>query len=573
MQDMLQTLDAIEAEIDHDPNANSWRSFLLLPRLWQMARSGVTSDPSTRMQLAVRLLNRLDQVTLNERQQAVLAESHFAALREELRVWAYQPTHYESLLFELQRYEAVGRQQEAERILATANVLARSPFGSDRQLATAIAQEYRGAGLRTAVTETLLNRFLPPPTRMQQPVNDQIRGANVSGQSHVTTGLSIRLVPDAQSLQMGVEAHGEVTSSTTARKGPATFHSTGRGRFLASKLLQYDGRRLFVRQSDVSTTLNNQLAEFETDYDSVPLINMFARSMALQQHDEEAPYAKQEVEAKLRRELRQRFDEQINSRLLAAEKQMQDNVLNPLAKLSLEPTMTGVRTTDTRLISHYRLASDTQLTAAHTRIWAPSASLLSVQLHQSTLNNVINQLNLAGRRIGLRELYEELAGTFNLDQTAIPDDLPDDVIIQFAPREPVRVDFHDNTVSLTLHISELTGGDRRFRNFTVRAHYEPESANLDARLFRRSYVELIGERLSFGDQIALRGVFSKAFAKQRPISLLDKRLTEHAAFKSLALIQFQVEYGWLALAVGREGDAVVGQVVNDVAEQAGRKLR
>ena len=573
MQVMLQKLDAMDALLNQEPYAKSWREFLELPRLWQTARAGTTSDPRARLTVATRVLSRLDRTAFDQRQQEALARPQIQAIVEELRRWAWQGQHYESLLFELQRYEAVGREQEAEKIHAAVVQLARSPLAADRELAETIEAEYRGPGMRIAVTETLLNRFLPPPSQINQPVNEHIRGADVSGESNVLTDLRIRLLPDSARLRLGLEARGEVNSRTTARKGPATFHSQGRSRFLARKQFLHDGDKLFVQRSDVATSLDNRLADFETDYDSVPLINLFARSMALQQHDVEAPLANREAEAKLQSHLRRRFDDEIHTRLLAAEKQVQEKVLSPLNELELNPQVTDVATTESRLIAHYRLAADDQLTAAQTRPWAPSASLMSLQLHQSSVNNLLNQLQLAGRQIELRALYQELADTFHMDRSVIPDDLPSDVWIHFADREPIRVDFHNNTVSLTLCIQELVGGDRRFRDFTVRAHYEPAPRDLDARLLRRSYVELMGERLSFGDQIALRGVFSKAFNKQRPIALLDERLTSHQAFKKLDLIQFQIEYGWIALAIGPEGEPFVGQNVDSIAEREGTQVR
>ena len=62
-----------------------------------------------------------------------------------------------------------------------------------------------------------------------------------------------------------------------------------------------------------------------------------------------------------------------------------------------------------RLIARYRLAGTNHLGAFTPRPQAPSDTMLSVQVHESMLNNTIDKLALSGKRTKLRQLYRELA--------------------------------------------------------------------------------------------------------------------------------------------------------------------
>jgi len=86
-----------------------------------------------------------------------------------------------------------------------------------------------------------------------------------------------------------------------------------------------------------------------------------------------------------------------------------------------------------------RLAARDELSAHKPRPQAPGDSMLSVQIHESALNNVLDQLHLHDRRLELTELYKEVAGRFALGRKVEPpEDLPENVFVTFAEEDPVR---------------------------------------------------------------------------------------------------------------------------------------
>ena len=97
----------------------------------------------------------------------------------------------------------------------------------------------------------------------------------------------------------------------------------------------------------------------------------------------------------------------------------------------------------------------------------PRNSLLSVQVHESALNNTLEQLKLEGKRYEIRELYRELADAFNRTELEIPEEVPEGVYVQFASRNAIRVQCDDNRVVLTLRIAELKRDRRNIRAFSA----------------------------------------------------------------------------------------------------------
>ena len=109
---------------------------------------------------------------------------------------------------------------------------------------------------------------------------------------------------------------------------------------------------------------------------------------------------------------------------------------------------------------------------------------------------------------------------------------------------------------LTLNIVEISKDPRQWNNFQVRVSYRPLVDGRSAELARDGAVQLIGQRLSNKDQIALRGIFSNAFPKNETIKLTPDRLLIDPKLQDLAITQFVIDDGWIGFAVGPKQFAV-----------------
>lgn len=542
-------LELVEQKLATLGQRDAWRTYLLLDDL--RYADGQPLDTGVRRELATDVLLRMNASMLTREQIQLMQGDEFQAMAAVLRKWATEPVDYRRLTHTLEQYEREPARVTAHSLAADINRL-RWTEAPTSELSSLLDSHYRNANIRIAISDHLLNRWLPRQQAIDEPVRSQILGARVFGRSRATSDLRLVLVPDASLWRMALEAAGNVQSQTESRKGPAIFYNHGNARYAARKWLLVDRHGIRVSHAEAQAQGDAQLMDVETEYDSFPLINSLARSIALQEYEDQAPQARRRMNDLVAGRAGRRMDEEVHRRLMEAEERFTRHVLDPLTELELNPTALDMETTETRLIARYRLAGAEQLAAHTPRPQAPSDSWLSLQLHESALNNTIEQFGVAGREATLRELFQELVTLFRFPDARIPEDLPEDVRVRFADQEPIRIAFSGGEAVMTLRIAELRAPDRHWQNFTVRASYRPSRTGLSATLFRDEYVQIYGPELGFREKLPLRAVFSTVLAKDRPIELVAEQIKQRPELSGLHVSQFVVHDGWLGLALGPE---------------------
>ncbi|MFM7845784.1 MAG: hypothetical protein ACKPEY_16355 [Planctomycetota bacterium] len=554
LQLLAERRSAVLARIAAKEHSAAWNRFLKLADAQQFPLDPAEITDSHRL-LAYQMLSRLDSPNLAESQQQYLQEETFLEWREALRSFAQQPVEVSQMLRSLERLELDGSEVDSHELARAIQTLQWSPRSEEQQLVEPLSDHYRNGNLRVAIAGDLINRLLHDTTSVDEPVDDVIRNARVRGQSHTNARVRVELLPDRRQWRLGLEARGDVAATTESRKGPATFLQDAWSNFSARKQLTVDRRGVRSETAEANARSTSDLRGFSTDFDHVPLFGLMARAVARNQYRDEVNAAQSEVEQRVADRARQRLDEEVTQRLSDAEGEFHRKWLVPLQRLGLEPTAVDMETTQTRLIVRYRLASGEQLAAHTARPQAPANSWLSVQIHQSAVNNTLAQLAFEGRRLTIPELYQELTARFDRPAPELPDELPDDISVQFADREAVRVRCDEQRLTIEIRIAELAQGTKnRWKNFIVKAHYVPVIDQRDATLVRDGIIEISGEKRSLGNQVVLRTVFAKVLSKNRPISLINEQLVKTPQLADLEVNQFVLLDGWLGVALAPKLD-------------------
>lgn len=551
-QAWLAAMAEVDSQLQATGAAAHWRNYLLIDRAGEEFDSSACS-PADQRRLARDILHRMHSSQLSYAQQQFLKSPHFVALDEQLQARAAESPDLVALLSAIEHHEHDDTSAHARALAAQYAVLRWDPDPGIRELSESVNTYYRNANVRVALSADLVNRLLPQENTQVEPVQDTIVGAYVEGQSHTRTQLRLVLLPDRSRWQIGLEALGHVASDTASTKGPATFYQKGHAFFRARKRLTVDRRGIRLFNAEANADSNNNLNDFETDFDGIPLLSNLARSVARSQYDASQFEAKMEVEGKIVVRATSQLDRQVAARLTKAQQDVQGRLIDPLQRLNLEPTAVDLETTAERLIARYRLAAGNQISAHTPRPQAPGDSLLSVQVHETAMNNILEKINLNSRRIELRELFKEITGRFNREPVPVPEDLPEDVYVTFADEDPVRLDCQDGRVRLTIRLKELdSGGRNKWHNFTVRGYYVPHPDQLDANLVREGIIELIGDReiIRIGDQIALRGIFSRVLSRNRKLNLVNKEIARAPELQDQQVTQFVIHDGWIGIALG-----------------------
>ena len=525
----------------------AWRHHLKIEDLQNTMVEG-EDEASHRRRLAHLVLNRMDDARKNPSQKAFVESAPLVNLDSALRDWSAESVDLSMLLANLENYESSRSPYIARQVAEQRQSLIWSPNELDHLVGKEIERHYRNANVRLAISDDLMNRFLPKPQILEDSVNDVIVGASVSGYSRTLNRLQLRLIPDPHKIRMGLEAHGVVHSNTGSSSGPVTIYNRGEASYVARKLMLVSDTGLHIWPAVSEAYAASDTHGMDTDYDAIPVLRSFVRKMAETQQDELYGEAMSEVEAKVRETSRRRLDQEADPRIKKMGKVYEQKVQSPLERLDLKPTPISMSTTNDRAIIRFRVAGDSQLGAHTPRPCAPSDSVASIQVHESVLNNVADQLMLNGQTFTLPELHRMVAEKLGLD-IAEPTDLPADAQVTFADKDAVTIRCDDGKIWVTLAVAELSQGRSTFRNFKATAVYHLTSHGLHTELERDGVVQLQGKRLNFREQIALRGVTAKLFSQNRKPQVISAERAKDPNLAGLSVSQLVVLDGWIGLAI------------------------
>ncbi len=551
-------LAAVDALTRGKPQGPAWSQYLTLESLRELA-DGRTVDEDRARAAARAVLYRLARVPMNPLQRQFIAERPIAALRTELRQWAATPVEFRGLLEHQERYEKTGSASAARLLEERCRQLALSSSAQQRQVGEFLESHYRNANVRVAVAGRLLDQLVPDRPDERQDVDDVVGGRPVHGESLTSADVALRLIPDRQRLRMAMEIRGEVAALTHSAAGPATFYNDSQSSYRASKEIEIGPRGMILRPAQVEVSSDLRLRDVSTHLDPIPLVGALAQGVARSQHQSRRCQLSAEVEQKVWAQAKEQIDREADARLGSLARRLQSTLFEPLASLSLGPAMIAAETTNERAVVRLCLASDEQLGGHTPRPRAPSDSLASVQVHQSALNNVVEQLQLDGATLTLPELRRRVAERLHRPEWLAGETDNDDVIVAFAPKDAVQVLCRDGRVILTLSIARLEKEPRAWEDFQVRVSYRPQAKGRSAELVREEIIELVGEDLNSRSRIALQGVFAKTFPRHRPLPLVPERIWKNPRLANLRVTQLAIDDGWFALALGplRSGGAPV----------------
>ena len=479
------------------------------------------------------------------------------------------------LLAALEAFESAPQAANATAVRVAQAAVAATPTASAQSVARAVHDHYLAPNVRIAVHQDFVTRLLPESTVTTGPLQDFVLGRKVRGTRTVEQSTAVRFVPDTSSIRLELLINGEVASRTVTEAGPVAIHSRGAATFIVRKPITLSASGLAFNAAVGTASNQSQLADIETSFDAVPIMGSIVRNIARSQHDESRAEATREVNDRIITRACREVDAQAEPRFAEMADRMRNKVWQPLVGLGLEPTPMALETTPTQATVRLRLAGEGQLGAHTPRPRAPDEALLSLQVHESSVNNASERLGLAGRTMSLEALITLICERLGIPPR-IPDDLPEGVSITFAAEEPLRVECRDGLVHLRVKLDALESGRRNWYDIVARVAYRPAGSGAQVVLEREGPVQLGGPGHQGRMEIALRTVFGKVFAKERPVKILPDTIAMHPRLADARAVQATCAEGWfaLALAATTQAEAPAGQPAAErAASQPLRILR
>jgi len=532
-----------------DEGAN-WRRYLRLDDLAGLTSVGGDDYVETRRATARDVLLRMADARLTSQQREFLNQPALAALARHLHPWASGAVSLDALAALVERYEAAPTQRDADAI---AELRLRMKWSGDPRLealAEDVNRHYRNGNARVALSKELFNRMIPPQPAVVAPVNDNVTGAEVRGRARTQTKLRLVLLPDPTVWRFGLEVQGTVKSQTYSDVGAARVRNASTMQYDARKLIVVNRFGMHVWPCEAKVRGRNSLVGIDSHLGPVPVVGNLIDGMIRESHRQNEPAAMAQVKAKVSREARQRMDSEADVKLAALEDRLQAMVAGPLSRLALSAEPLEMATTEERAVMRLRLAGDHQLGAHTARPSAPSDSLVSLQLHESAINNAAEGLGLDGRRLTAGELHAHLAEKVGRAGAAPPDDLPLRAIVEFARHGAVQVRCQDDRIELVLNIVELRKGRDSIRNVSVHAFFRPVVDGLEVKLVREGSLQFEGAHLRTGPRIVLHSVFGKMIRAEQEVPLVTAKINDDPRLAGMMVTQLVIDDGWTALSLG-----------------------
>lgn len=557
--ELAEAIAAVESKLDITGDEAGWRKYLLLDELkhWSQSHQDIWVEGNN---LALVALSRLHWLRLNETQKQFLAQAEFEELAAHLLVWGRDPIDYRQLLTELETLEEDPISRVNVSLAGAVQVLRLSREDEQQRLAAALNDHYRNANVRLSISQEMIQRSLPEDQVTNRPVRQNILGADTAGNSEVRTGLYVNLIPDATGWNFGLGVNGDLVSLTRSSKGPAVFHNASTAQIESHRFVRLDPMGYSVSSAPTNVTSQDYVRQMNTDFDSLPIIGDLARVLVREQFNQKRGIARRITQRLIAKETDAELDRRLEEGLSKAQQELTDRLIGPLERLNLNPLVVAMNTTEDRLTIRYRVANEGQMAANTARPRAPTDSLLSMQIHQSAINNTLAQLGLSHRYWTIPELYEHLGNAFQDSHWKLPEDTAEDArncIVRFADTRPATVELNDGKLRLTLRIAEFQQGDRfHIERFIVSSDYIPVADGMRAELLRDGVVQIQSNH----DRLKLRVIFAKIFVSNAQIPLISESWLTDPRSEGLAVSQVDIRDGWLAIAVSKSDSAQAAAV-------------
>ncbi len=416
-----------------------------------------------------------------------------------------------------------------------------------QELAGTIDSHWRNANFRIAINERMLNQMLPQVPATTEPVSERLSGAKISGQSLIQTDqLKIALIPNPNEISLAIETLGQVTSDTVAKRSGFTFQNHGFADFKVFQKLAFSRTGVTSEAPQATSSARQKLISLRGSYDRVPLLGWLSRKIAKKKADESAPEANALTRKRVETGAKQRVESEVNQMVNQFRRGLHQHVLSRLISMDLEPETVQLSTSKERIVGRYRIAGRDQMAAWQPRPTDFESDLLTVQIHQSAMNNLVHRFGLNGQEFDVTSFGKHIEQVTGIPYTQKEGST--EATFKFDKYDAIRVDFEDGIASVKFKFKSFQiGNGRPWKDISIRANFEPTYMGSRIVLARNNPFVVEAKRkstLRLADEIAIRAAFTVIMEKQYSVDLLPAVVREKVPALALGINQLTLAKGW-----------------------------
>ena len=533
-----------------DPN---WVEYLKLKEL-QTAFGSMNPDAAEQKKIARNVLARIYSPLLKPDQVNYINQVFDPMIISSLKAHASGEVENAVLLKRIENYESHPSSLTGYYLNDQYQNLLWSNDPVDHAIAAEIQTHYRNANLRAVVSERLLNRMIPDLPSTASPVSQNVKGARVSGQSHVSNQLRVDLIPNSSKIQLQLATIGDVRSDTIAKTKSFRIQNFGKARFRVAQQITISPDGIDASAKPRAMSQGNQyVVGLESKMDNVPVIGWMARKAAAKKLREEGPDNDRLFQRTVESSAENQMQQQVTEQFAKIRHLTYTKLFQPLFEMELEPESIQMASTDKQVVMRYRLAGRDQMAANTSRPRDSGDSLLSFQLHQSAINNAIARIGLNGNKFTIDELAKHLRDTIGSENVSSPEQESDKYAeIGFGYFDPIHVDFQDDQMKITLNLKSLKIGEtgKTWKNVSLTAAYRFAIDGMTIQLQQDDNgTRIKGKRLRFADKAAISAVMKVLFKQQYSMNPMPQKLKERINCQCLGISQLVLTDGWLGVSI------------------------
>ena len=544
---------------------SDWQEYLQVKQL-QDEFASLNPDAAAQKKAARLTLARMASPALSETQVSYLNETIPASVVAMLKQSAAGEVNQYKLLKAIEWNDQNPSGVATNYINDQFQSLMWSPQPERQEAALNLESHYRNANVRLAVSQNMLNRLIPDSPAVNEPVREQVLGASVSGHSQIRNRLSVKLVDDPSRIALQLQTHGEVDSDTVAKRSGFEIRNEGMAKFQAFKKLSLDRMGRFSSDKPVASAQAKQrLIGMRSKLDPFPVVNWIARRVAEKKVAEQTPEATMLLEQKIRQSASHQLQEGVEAQVAQMKAYLKVNLLEPLISMDLNPEALELATTRNRIVMRYRLAGIDQMASDSPRPVDSPYDYLSVQLHQSLLNNTIERIEIESQTFTPESLLQHLSEVIGFNPENTKSDTKHEAKFVFANYDAIRVDFVEGKIRIELNLKSLrVGKGKTWRNITISSTYVPKVIGSQLKLTQEGIIGVKGKKFRIGDQIAVRAIFNVVLPDSYQFETVPQRLTSRMNGYALVISNLNIAEGWVGVTYDEVPDSVFSGAAADL---------
>ncbi len=571
--ELVSAIKALETYLASIPNGSLWLGYFKADAL----KTALTADPegadaiAAATQSAAKLQTRAYVLDSTQKEfthrpafetyaNAVGLYSHAASWKNSDEATKKLRAELKTLATSLDTY-ATTSENTAELRQAFAKVRLASADGGER-IASALQKRLFNYNLRLLLTEDFLNKLMSQKRTESGPVSDFVLGAAVSGNQITNTTVGVDLKPSNTTARFDIKLNGAISSDTQGVTSQATVWTHGSHTFVATKEINFDGLKFSTLPAQINVYPRNTTTGIATGASGMPIFGQIANRIASDQVEAKRGEAEAITASRVRERVLPRFNSEVDSSFATQGQQLDKELFAGLRSTNLFPDAYSYQTTDRLMTVNARLMADNQVGAD-----LPEASLLVTRgatalMHESILNNSIDQIGIAGQTLTEPELRTKIEGfltkalnrPFKFEAPAPAEANAGEEeqglkAIIFAAADPIRIRVLNGELTLIIRAGFKQEGkdDIPAREITVPISLEVQGQQIAVKRGNVVVTSAEGQ----GGGISINAVVRKKIQSVLPDRLVDGKVELKAPETTMVAYVTNIKLvdGWIAISI------------------------